>query len=151
MAGELDGLLAFPRLEVAQLVEDVVRRQQHLVLLEELLPVLRDDGGVVQRLPAPARVRRDAAEDQGDVAGHLHERFLHLGGGLHEDAAVEEVARRIADHGELGDEDDVGAGADAVVVRAADHLRVGAQRADGGIDLADVNLHRNSHNDTAPI
>ena len=99
------------RLEVAQLVEDVVRRQQRFVLLEDDLAVARDDRGVVQRLAAPRGVARDAAEDERDVAGHGRERVARLERGGDEGLAVEQIARRIAGDGKLGNQDDVGAGA----------------------------------------
>ena len=142
-AGDVDDTNAASRLEVAQLVEDVVSRQQRLVLLMHDPAVLCDERRVVQRFPAPALVFRDAAEDERDLAGYGGERVTNLERRCHENVAVEQIARRIARHGQFRDHHDLGAAANAFFIRSPDQLGVRAQRADGGIDLADENPHVN--------
>ena len=61
--------------------------------------------------------------------------------GVDEDLAVEQIARRIPGHRQLRHHHDVRARLDPLGIRAPDQLRIRRKRADGGIDLSDVDLH----------
>ena len=140
-AGDVDDLRRAPRLEVAQLVENVVSRKKNFVLLKDDSSVLREDGSVVQRLSAPRLISCDAAEQQRRFAGHLRERIANFERLVDENLAIQKIARRIAGDRQLRYHDQIRARPHALLVRVRNQLSIRADRPDRGVELSNKNLH----------
>ncbi len=131
------------RLEVAVLVEHVVRRQERLRHLIHDAAALDHDGVVVQPLAVRRGVLHRCADDERDVGGCLRDevvqRVLHV---LQKRRSVQEVHRRVARHAQLGENSDAGAVARGAVGAAEDAGAVAREVPDGGVDLAESDFHR---------
>ena len=122
--------------EVALLVEDAVVRQVPLLGPAGHLAVHADRAGVVEvaveesgtptSATRPVRLGRDALERGAR--------------GAHEARPQEQILGRIARHGELGEDDEVGAGGPGLLEAREDQLAVPLEVSDGRIDLARARL-----------
>src|SRR5690606_32212727 len=130
------------RLEVAVLVEDVVGGQQRLRDGVHDVAVFEEDGPVVEPLAAAVLVPYRRADDEPQpprrVRGDVVERLPRI---LDERGLVEEVLRRVADEAELGEDGERGARAGRAPGVVEDALGVPGEVADGGVDLAEGDLH----------
>src|SRR5581483_260546 len=116
--------------EVALLVEDAVVRQENLVI-DRLDLAVADERGRVEDLT----LLIDEADDRRDAARRGDDRFELLEVVAHEGGLQDEVFRRIAGEGELGEAHDVGLRFARLVDAADDESRVAGQVADDGVDL----------------
>ena len=141
-ARHLDDDRPVARGEVAGLVEDVVRREEPLRVHGFDAAVPDEDGRVVDRPPRRGRVagrgpqegRRPGAEVPCEV-GH--------GGLRRPDHPVpeEQVPRRVPDHGQLGDHEQVGALRLRSLPGPPDAFGVAADVPGRGVDLRDRDPH----------
>ena len=81
----------------------------------------------------------DERDDSPDLGRELAQALVRR---AHEAGPEQEVLRRVAGHGELGEEDEVGAGGLGLADRLQDPLAVPIQVADGGVDLREREPHQ---------
>ena len=110
-AADFDHRLLFGGTEVARLVEDVVGRQQHLVLAEDDAPAFEHGGGVGGGLAglgvaAPHEAADNRERQVRGVARELVEGFL---GASEEAGFLDEVARGVAVQDEFREDGEPGA------------------------------------------
>ncbi len=134
-------MLAFGGSEVAHLVEDIVGRQQHL-RLDEFDAAVTQQGGGVHRFLAGVRFGRGHhAADHGDA--------LRFGGdpldgrpiARHKPGPVDQIARGVAGDGEFREQNQAGASTPRLQRKLDDLGGVAREVPDGGVDLAQGNLH----------
>ena len=149
-AGDAQHERAPSRLDVAALVEDVVRRQQTLAIERHAPSPPGGDCGVGDAASGRPRVRDERSEDPGRVA--RRPRDLRGGALARRDELVslDEVARRVAADGELRKEDEVGAGGLGAASVLDDLRRVAREVADRDVDLRDGDLQRRAPGRRAP-
>ena len=126
-----------PRREVAVLVE-------HAVVRQEALAVHGADGAVGEdeaRVGEVAVVVR-GADERDDVAALDGDPLHGLLGRAHEPGPQEQVLRRVAGDGELGEEDEVGALVACLGEAPDDPVAVPVEVADDGVDLGEREPHR---------
>ena len=123
--------------EVAVLVEDAVVGQEALAVDRLHLAAGAHRAGVVEIAVevGEADQRDDAAHLAGEIAQALVRR-------AHEAGPQQQILRWVAGDGQLGEEDEVGAGALGLADRLQDPLAVPVQVADGGVDLRECEPHR---------
>ena len=152
-AVELDHLLGFSRREVPLLVEDVVKGQEPLVLLEEQLALVEEDGGVEGRFAILAVGRKgDAGKHGNGQFARCRSQFVHGRSAAGQEAGfLKEVGGRIAADGELGKDRK----ARALFRRAAaggnDLLEVSGKITNRGVDLGQRDLHNSILNRTVTL
>ncbi len=131
-------------LEVARLVEDVVGGEEGLGLGEDEGPA-RDHGDRADEGPAlPRAVPVDVAHRDRDLGRELALEAAQGGeAALDEGVLVEEVHRRIAAEGELGEDDELGAAAGLAVGpdRVARAPREGEDALPVAVEIADDGVH----------
>ncbi len=143
VAAEIEECLALGGQEVAGLVEDVVSGQQHLRLREEDAAAL-DDGGAVGGAfagggPRAAGVSADdGGRERGGFGGEPRELLF---GPFEKSWFFDEVARRVAVDGELGEDGDVRALAGCFAGRTDYALGIAGEIADRRIDLRESDPH----------
>src|SRR5581483_1884624 len=120
-----------------ELVEGAVVGQEAL-LHERLQLAPAADGARVVEVAVEMR-RADEERDAVRCARDLLERAL---GGSEEARPEEEVLRRVAGDGELGEDDDLGAGVLRGLEPVEDERAVSVQVADRGVDLGEREPHR---------
>ena len=124
------------RSEVAVLVEDAVVRQEALAV-DRLDGAVRADGARVVEVVAEvgeAHERHDVA----CVRGDLLERARRGGD---ESGPQEQILRRVAGHGQLGEEDEIRVSSASLVEAGEDQLAVPVEIADDGVDLCKREPH----------
>ena len=133
----LEEIEAVARREVAELVEDAVVRQEALPH-ERLHLAARADGSGVVEVAIEMR-RADDGDDPARGAGDLLERLL---GRAHEAGAQQQVLRRVAGDGELGEEDEIRRTPLRLLEPVEDQRAVAGEVADDGVDLGERDPHR---------
>ena len=124
-AFEVEWLDAAAGLEVAVLVEDVVGRQQRLVVTPGDAAPVTERRGVEERVAVAGGVRGHAADHEPEpVVGQRRDAREQVEIRADEALVVEQVARRVAGGRELGEHDEVRTGATGAVHGLA-HLVVG--------------------------
>jgi hypothetical protein len=120
------------RLEVANLVEDAVVRQEPLRVNGFQLAVGADRAAVVEVAVEPGD-----ADERGDVRRLRGDLFDGPARFAQEPWTEEKILRRVARDRELGEEDEVGAGAPRLPQPADDASDVPVEVADDGVDLGE--------------
>ncbi len=146
LAAERHESRARARLEVAPLVEHVVRRQEALPA-ERRQPAAREErGDVVVRLPGLLLVRDERADEERRLLHPSRQVLQDARRSLLERGAVEEVLRRIAADRELGDEEEVGLLLLRARERVEDLRAVPREVAERRVELRE----REAHQERAP-
>ncbi len=91
---------------------------------------------------SPLEVRR--ADDRDDPARLARDPLERRFGGSYEARPQQEILRRIAGHGELREERDVGAGRLRLAEPLEDERAIAVEIADDGVDLRKCDAHRYS-------
>ena len=144
VAAKAEQLLALGGSEVAHLIEDVIGGQQHLRLNEIDAPLAQQGGGVHHLL---ARVGFGRGYHPAD-----HGNSLRLGGdpldgraiARHKRRPLDQIARRVTADGELREQNQASASTPRLQRKLDDLGSVPREIPDGGVDLAQSNLHTHS-------
>ena len=131
-----------PGLEVARLIEDVVGGEQALAVAINDSAAFAQSHRVVQRLAGPGVITIDESGQDPEVVVRKAGNALQL----HEVAVdevrpFEEVAGRITDGGELGEDHEIDQRAPRLLHRHGHGLEVGLEGADGVVKLGDGDTH----------
>ena len=123
--------------EVAVLVEDAVVREEALAVDRPHLAAGADGAGVEE-----VAVEVGRADERDDPAGRARDLCERALCGADEARAQEQIFRRVPGGGQLGQEDEIGAGGLCLLDPRDDAVAVSVQVADDGIDLRERKPHR---------
>ena len=144
LAAERKQRLASGRGEVAHLVEHVVGGQKHFRLQEGDGAVLEQGGGIHDRLAGFGMGRGHQSANHGDAAGLGGNAFHRLAIAGDKRRTLDQVPGRIAADGQLGEQDQAGAGRPRLLREVDDLGGVAGEIPNCGIDLSQRDLHTSS-------
>ena len=139
--------LMFGRLKVALLVEDVVERQQHLLLHEAHPPAGEQRGNIARVLPFvwPAIHRAGgedrAAQNRRAIGGVGRNLIQRLSRAVQKRPLLQQVGRRVSADGEFRKHRQLRAGLRGARGKVEDQPRVSGKVPNGWVDLGQCDLH----------